>query len=349
MHPALEQNAERSRHGRVMAICTMRNEGPFILEWVAHCIAVGFTDIAVAFNECTDGTAELLGHLASDGWINLLPNNENQRKGAPQPAAYRKAAKRPEFEAANWVLAIDADEFLHVHLPGGDVNALLDALPAETALLSLNWRMFGNAGHTNFEDALMSERFTRCGEASTVSPQNPIKTLFRPEKVKFSSISPHRPRIIFETDPSALPDYFWVDGSGNPAPSDVYQKGWKIDGGFGLAQINHYAVRDNQSFLAKRWKGRASNSRVLGTKYWNSLNLNTVRHSPSPQIEARKKEVIAAMRSRRRIRVTHHHAVNAHRMMCEQLMQDADFHTLYVTLNSATEEMRASWSEAGAL
>jgi hypothetical protein len=50
----------RSRHGTVMAVSMMKDEAPYLLEWVAHHLAVGFTDIVVYTNDCTDGTVEML-------------------------------------------------------------------------------------------------------------------------------------------------------------------------------------------------------------------------------------------------------------------------------------------------
>ncbi|MDA0924304.1 MAG: hypothetical protein O3A97_06885 [Proteobacteria bacterium] len=35
----------QSKHGTVMAVSMMKDEAPFLLEWFAHHLAVGFTDI----------------------------------------------------------------------------------------------------------------------------------------------------------------------------------------------------------------------------------------------------------------------------------------------------------------
>ena len=42
-----------SPHGTVMAVSMMKDEAPFLLEWFAHHLAVGFTDILVYTNDCT--------------------------------------------------------------------------------------------------------------------------------------------------------------------------------------------------------------------------------------------------------------------------------------------------------
>ena len=45
---------------RILAVTTLRNEAPFIVEWVAHMRAIGVTDLLVYTNDCDDGTEALL-------------------------------------------------------------------------------------------------------------------------------------------------------------------------------------------------------------------------------------------------------------------------------------------------
>jgi hypothetical protein len=62
--PLLQELRQRkSRHGKVMAVSMMKDEAPNLLEWFAHHLAVGFTDILVYTNDCTDGTVEMLQRL----------------------------------------------------------------------------------------------------------------------------------------------------------------------------------------------------------------------------------------------------------------------------------------------
>ena len=41
---------------KILAVLTVRNEGAFLLEWLAHHRACGFTDFLVFSNDCQDGT-----------------------------------------------------------------------------------------------------------------------------------------------------------------------------------------------------------------------------------------------------------------------------------------------------
>ncbi|MFG1358490.1 glycosyltransferase family 2 protein [Xanthobacter pseudotagetidis] len=49
-----------------IAICAIvRDEAPYVLEWVAHHRALGFDHIFVFDNESRDGTSELLDSLST--------------------------------------------------------------------------------------------------------------------------------------------------------------------------------------------------------------------------------------------------------------------------------------------
>ena len=47
----------------------MRDEGPYLLEWVAYHRLIGFTDIVVCSNDCVDGSP---AHLWLDTWARAL-------------------------------------------------------------------------------------------------------------------------------------------------------------------------------------------------------------------------------------------------------------------------------------
>ena len=47
----------------------MKNEGPYILEWIAHHLSVGFGHFLVVTNDCEDGTDEILLALQRRGLV----------------------------------------------------------------------------------------------------------------------------------------------------------------------------------------------------------------------------------------------------------------------------------------
>ena len=59
---------------KISAVTTQKNEGAFLLEWIAYYKIIGFTDIVILSNDCEDGSDEMLDHLSKSGEIIHLRN-----------------------------------------------------------------------------------------------------------------------------------------------------------------------------------------------------------------------------------------------------------------------------------
>ena len=83
---------------RILAATCMKDEGPFILEWVAWHRAMGLTDLVVFTNDCTDGTDDLLDRLDEMGELKHLPNPASTLKNPHfQPVALQYVKSFPVF------------------------------------------------------------------------------------------------------------------------------------------------------------------------------------------------------------------------------------------------------------
>ncbi|MEL7214391.1 MAG: hypothetical protein AAGJ96_00470 [Pseudomonadota bacterium] len=139
-------------------------------------------------------------------------------------------------------------------------------------------------------------------------------------------MSPHRPRL----HPTDLDKVLWVNGSGRPVPESFKRSGWRIGGtAYDLGQINHYAVRDAETFLVKSWKGCASNNVTPRLKYWNTFNYNLVEDHSAANLAPKRAEAIAAMRASRKLRIQHDAAIKSHRALCKELRKTPETAQLY--------------------
>lgn len=257
---------------RVLAIMSLRNEGAFLLEWLAHHRACGFTDFLICSNDCTDGTDRMLNHLARTGQIVHLPNPSPHPQG-PHFAALRRAAQHPALARADWVMSVDIDEFVNIHTGDHSVGALISALPQATAI-ALTWRMFGNAGVLAHPEAGVLPSFTRAAPAVLWWPWRALmfKTLYRNDGT-YRRPGIHRPRDLVAG--RAPPR--WFDGSGQELPDSYHLRRLVSEPGrdhFRLAQINHYAIGSVEDFLLKRDRGRANrDDDASDLSYWVDRNL----------------------------------------------------------------------------
>ncbi len=265
---------------RICAITTMRNEGPFILEWIAYNRVIGVTDFLVYTNDCADGTEALLDALGPQAGVVRRDNPfrsdpEFARKRiAPQFAALKSAPEEPVVQQADWLMVLDVDEFIDIHAGDGRLADLRAAVPGAD-MISLTWRLFGNDGQAHFEDAFVTERFTRAARIRAPLPFMALgfKTLFRNAGL-IAKLGVHRPKLAA----GAAERLHWVNGSGRAMPADYIEGGWKSSSralGYELATLNHYAVRDCESFLVKRDRGRTNHdSQDQGLGYWVRMNHN---------------------------------------------------------------------------
>ena len=69
------------------AVVTVKNEGCFLLECVAHYRAIGFEHVFIYTNDNTDGSKALLDALDRTGWVTVICN-EVGRRASPQVKAY---------------------------------------------------------------------------------------------------------------------------------------------------------------------------------------------------------------------------------------------------------------------
>ena len=168
---------------KVAALAVAKNEGPWLIEWAAHCKAVGFDTIVLGTNDCDDGTDEIADFLAEMGVISHFDNQPPYYilnyldTPSLQLTAYDRMQSMPEVKACDWVMPMDLDEFLVVHVGDGSVQELC-AKHYQTSGVIIRWRMFGDSGHSGMIDPPISDILTRCATKTDENNEN-VKMLVR--------------------------------------------------------------------------------------------------------------------------------------------------------------------------
>jgi hypothetical protein len=312
---------------RILAILTVRNEASFLLEWLAHHQACGFTDILVFSNDSLDGTDAMLDRLQAMGLITHIRNDGPHAEG-PQWAALNAADKLPLVAAADWILFFDIDEFVNIHIGDHTVPALLAALPMATAI-TLTWRLFGNAGIVRFDDRPVTDTFTRAAPAILHWPWRAalFKTLFRNDG-SYQKLGVHRPRKPHNTD-----NQRWFDGSGRELPPEFHQT--RIISPFGrdnyqLVQLNHYALGAMESYLVKCDRGRANrNASSFDMGYWVERNFCEVEDRSIAALAPQRAARLAALHDDPILKTLHANAVAWRKQRFAALMQDENWRGLF--------------------
>jgi len=96
----------------VAVVATIRDEGIYLLEWIAFQRAIGLADIFVYTNDNADGSDRLLTVLAGHGVIKLLRSSVRTGTNAQLKAYQHAIHLLHELRNYKWVMFLDADEFL---------------------------------------------------------------------------------------------------------------------------------------------------------------------------------------------------------------------------------------------
>ncbi|MBI1218765.1 MAG: glycosyltransferase family 2 protein [Rhodobacteraceae bacterium] len=331
---------------RVLAVTTMKNEGAFLLEWLAHHRAAGFTDFLVFSNDCTDGTDAMLDRLAAMGWLTHVPNPGPYSEG-PQWAALKAADRHPLVAAADWLLVCDVDEFVTIRTGDHTVPALLAALPTATAI-TLTWRFFGNDRVVGYDDRPVTETFRRAAPAVLEWPWRAamFKTLFRNDG-SYRKLGVHRPR---NPDPDRLAAQVWYDGSGRRLGPAFHTARVFSDFGqdnFGLVQLNHYALGAMESYVVKADRGRANREAgAFDMAYWVDRNFCDVEDSAIDALTPARRAILAELRADPVLGPLHAAAVAWRRARFAALMTAEPWRALYGRLLMTPPTRALSRAEA---
>lgn len=235
-------------------LSSMRDEGPYALEFIAHHRAIGFDRLFIASNDCRDGTDLLLDALDAGGAITHFRNHV-RAADKPQHSAYARMRRRFGLDGADWLMVLDADEFLHVGIGAGQVQDLTGIAPPETDIIMLNARSYGTTADPGWRPGLVTEQFTR-RLPDRHRANGPVKSLARGIG-RFQNIHNHsvvrylgdQPLTVMRADGTlfAIPpgDKLW-DYLRNVPVRRIHHD---------LAHYNHYAVKSLAAFCLRQDKG----------------------------------------------------------------------------------------------
>ncbi len=331
--PQVELPKVKPNSCKTAIVTTMKNEGPFILEWLAYHRVIGVEDFLIYTNDCTDGTDTFLSLLQENGFVQHRLNDFRETGLKPQHSALQAAKSEPTISRADWVICMDVDEYLNIKTGNGTLTDLYMVM-GDANMISCTWRLFGNADIHEFKDAPVIQQFDQCAPELSRKPHQAwgFKTLFRNIGI-FKKLGVHRPKGL---NPQHWGQINWVNGSGAPLPPQMYRNAWrstKDTYGYDIVSLNHYAVRSAESFLVKRDRGRVNHvDRDQGLSYWFRMNNNTENEISIQRMLPRLKAEMDRMLSNPDIAAAHENCVAQHRKKIAELKQTENYASFFETL-----------------
>jgi hypothetical protein len=323
---------QTSPHGSLVALSTMKDEGPFVVEWVAHYLALGFTEVMVYTNDCSDGTDTLLKRLeALDIGVhhrdNVIPKGIK-----PHPSMLKHAAEEPLIVNSDWVLVIDADEFMVINHPSGTLDGLVTDLNALGAhAMVMTWRIFGSSGVRDWSRAPITDQFTRAAPEFWNKGWG-TKTMLRFDP-DYQRLGMHRPVIKEKFRETEYPDtQLWVNGSGRPLEEWFKFRGWRSirrTVGYDWAQINHYAIKSMDAYTLRKFRGNANGKLTkYGSDYWSLQDRNEVEDLRIARIRDRRDQFMAALLADDEVRHLHEAAHARAEARLAEIRQSPDYQVM---------------------
>ena len=293
-------------------ISSVKNEGPFLLEWVAHHLVLGFDRILIASNDCSDGTDRLLSALDGAGYISHVPNRLKPGE-IPQHAGYEKIRRLHDIDGSDWLMMLDADEFLNVHVGDHRVADLTAWAEADIDVIALNGMFFTCLPETQWRAGrvcpLFSQRVANHHKANAA-----LKTLTR-NPARFRGI--HNHSMVGFKDKIPL-QVLWGDGTRTQTDPGLplwrqLRNGDVKSVSHRLAQYNHYGLKSPDSFALRATRGRGAVAETNAETARHTTAYFAERNQPagtdhsiarySAEVQARMADMLSHQKIKRRQRI----------------------------------------------
>lgn len=225
-------------------VAIIKNEAPYIQEWIEYHRIVGIEKFYIYDNESTDQVQKVLQPYIEQDIVSYFPI---KGKGK-QVVAYQDAIARFKY-TVKYMAFIDLDEFL-LPIRGDSILPIVEDLFSQNDKIggiAVQWCVFGSADHIRKPEGLVIENYLYRAEGHFESRRHSnrhIKTICNPRKVLLYGQA-HYPKYY---EP-----YYSINTNNE-----------KIEGPFceslcwDVLRINHYFTKSFEEFIAKRKRGRAS-------------------------------------------------------------------------------------------
>ena len=242
---------------RLCMLATARNEGIYLLDWIAYHRSIGVEWFYIYSNDNHDASDGLLAALANAGIITWIRNTVAPGV-SPQRKAYAHAlGVLPGILDFEWALTLDVDEFI---VPNPERFETLEQYlrwqeHRAVDAIALNWRfMASEEGHDCREQPLLERNSKFLGQYAIGEGWRLVKSLFRPRLALHSTahapIASARTPLVFRASTGDL--HSWS----HPPPGESANPGFSDTVDTDNACIYHFFHKSADEWLWKSARNR---------------------------------------------------------------------------------------------
>jgi hypothetical protein len=239
-------------------VAIVKNEAPYIAEWIEYHLIVGVEKFYIYDNESTDNLKEILAPYINQGIVEyfFFPGIRKQI------SAYNESLKFLRTKTF-WVAFIDLDEFI---VPVGTDN-IPDFLRnfEKRPGLELNWVLYGSSGHRQKTDRLVIERFKDHDDWDS--------------HYNHTAKSIVNPRYVFYMT-AHIAEY--VDGMNSVNTNNEINLKACFDRPalHDKLRVNHYFLKSLEEFSMKISRGRATSPGSFSLEEFYRRDCNNIKNDP---------------------------------------------------------------------
>lgn len=220
---------------QLMAAVIIKNEAPYMVEWLEFHRLAGIQKIIIYDNGSSDNIQALLKPFILEGYVELIPWPNFLSQYNHQHLCYAHVV-RYTAQMTKWLAIIDADEFLFS--PTGRPLPQILQQYSDIPILGAAMRTFGFSGHEKKPQGLVTENFLyRFADHEPES--NQYRSIVQPRLVR-SIISAARYHHLLNNVPA-------YDEDRNPLHN------WPTEKPLNSLQlrVNHYLTKSREEFMQK--------------------------------------------------------------------------------------------------
>ena len=226
----------RQSGARLVYLFTNARDEPKIAEWIAHHLLLGFDKIHVFDHKSVTPISNTIRSLINDKRVSIT---RVEMDGSIKLDLMTRAVQISQKHNVNWMLYLDADEFLLLN-NFNNIKELLNAFNFADAI-GVNWLMFGTSHHIKQPPGLLMENFTMSDKLINQH----VKSFVRPDKIILPAVNPHFFNMVNPNRYFAASLNKMAQGPFNPVPR-IFTKV--------TAYIAHYYTQSEEEYT--RRKGR---------------------------------------------------------------------------------------------
>ena len=217
----------------------MKNEGPYLKEWLDFHILVGVQKFYLYDNDSTDDTEEILKPYIKSG---IVEYKKVHGRGK-QREVYLEIVNNHRNKM-RWLCLLDLDEFLFP-VKHKTVQEFLHTLPTFSQLI-IGWVIYGSSGHEEKPDGLVIENYKKHAKVNWG-----IKSIINPRMMVYLN-SPHSNYVAG----------FTIDETGRKR-GFVNQE--KEPTSHNFIRCNHYITKSHAEYIARCNLGDAGSGEKVKT------------------------------------------------------------------------------------